>query len=197
MNLSKLLLQKSIPPKITLPSVYHFRALESKRRYPYLTKGDGRNDNCNAVAQQTLDTAYLCSLRPYNAFWPYEARHVRQGWSISARHAAHFLLCARLEYAHFHRRSASFRIREERTGEEVSSTVGTGNNEQSHGFFLPFVPIKGLHIPEVRCGRSYRECCQTNVSSKWPTCSFTVACSRGKLYVATHRSSAMCRKLLA
>ncbi len=31
-NLSKLLLQKSIPQKITLPIVYHFGALESKLR---------------------------------------------------------------------------------------------------------------------------------------------------------------------
>ena len=113
-NLSKLLLQKSIPPKMTLPIVYHFRALESKLRSPNLTKGDGSNDNCNAVAQQTLSTACLCCLRPYHAFWPHEARHIRQGWSMSSRHAAHFLLCARPQYAHFHRRSASFRIRENR-----------------------------------------------------------------------------------
>src|SRR5438067_1538862 len=67
---------------------------------------------------------------------------------MSPRHAAHFLLCARPQYAHLQRRSASFRIREERTGEEISSTVGTGSNEQSHGFLLPFVPIKRLHIPK-------------------------------------------------
>ena len=35
----------------------------------------------------------------------------RQGWSMSSRRAAHFLLCARPQYAHFQRRSASFRIR--------------------------------------------------------------------------------------
>jgi hypothetical protein len=52
-----LLLQKSIPLKITLALVSHFRALESKRRSPNLTKGDGRNDTCTAVAHQTLDTA--------------------------------------------------------------------------------------------------------------------------------------------
>ncbi len=67
---------------------------------------------------------------------------------MSSHRAAHFLLCARPQYAHFQRRSASFRIREERTGEEISSTVGTGSNEQSHGFSLPFVPIKGVHIPK-------------------------------------------------
>jgi hypothetical protein len=67
---------------------------------------------------------------------------------MSSRHATHFLLCARPQYAHVHRRSASFRIREERTGEEISATVGTGSNEQSHGFFVPFVPIKGAHIPK-------------------------------------------------
>src|SRR6266480_4119898 len=50
---------------------------------------------------------------------------------------------------------------------------------------------------EVRCGRSYRGCSLTNVSSEWPTCSFTVACSQGKLHVVTRRSSAMCKKLLA
>ena len=26
--------------------------------------------------------------------------------------------------------------------------MGTGSNEQSHGFLLPFVPIKGVHIPK-------------------------------------------------
>jgi hypothetical protein len=26
--------------------------------------------------------------------------------------------------------------------------VGTGSNEQSHGFLLPFVPLKGVHIPK-------------------------------------------------
>jgi hypothetical protein len=67
---------------------------------------------------------------------------------MSSRPAAHFLLYARPQYAHFQRRSASFRIREERTGEEISSTVGTGSNEQSHGFLVPFVPIKGVHIPK-------------------------------------------------
>jgi hypothetical protein len=55
---------------------------------------------------------------------------------MASCHDAHFLLCARPESAHFHRRSSSFRIREERTGEEISSTVGTGSNEQSHGFFI-------------------------------------------------------------
>ena len=69
-------------------------------------------------------------------------------------HDAHFLLCARPESAHFHRRSSSFRIREERTGEEISSTVGTGSNEQSHGFLLPLVPIKELYIPKEDTSRA-------------------------------------------
>jgi hypothetical protein len=67
---------------------------------------------------------------------------------MASCHDAHFLLCARPESAHFHRRSSSFRIREERTGEEISSTVGTGSNKQSHGFLLPLVPLKELHIPK-------------------------------------------------
>jgi hypothetical protein len=35
-----------------------------------------------------------------------------------------------------------------REGGEISSTVGTGSNEQSRGFLLPFVSIKELHIPK-------------------------------------------------
>ena len=94
--------------------VYHFRALESKLRSSNLKKGNGRNDNRNAVAQQNLYTAWLCCLRLYNASWPYEARHVRSGWSMPSCHDAHFLLCARPESAHFHRTFSSFRIRENR-----------------------------------------------------------------------------------
>jgi hypothetical protein len=32
--------------------------------------------------------------------------------------------------------------------------VGTGSNEQSHGFLVPFVPIKGVHIPKEGKARS-------------------------------------------
>ncbi len=73
---------------------------------------------------------------------------------MASCHDAHFLLCARPESAHFHRRSSSFRIREERTGEEISSTVGTGSNEQSHGFLLPLVPLKELYIPKEDTSRA-------------------------------------------
>src|SRR5439155_17802594 len=73
---------------------------------------------------------------------------------MASCHDAHFLLCARPESVHFHRRSSSFRIREERTGEEISSTVGTGSNEQTHGFLLPFEAIKGLHLPKENTSRA-------------------------------------------
>lgn len=45
----------------------------------------------------------------------------------------------------------------------------------------------------VRCGKCYEESCLAGENNDWRTCSFIVASSRGRLYVAVQGNSAMCK----